>query len=161
MASPAYVWIVDDQGNEVKGDCLVEGREGSVEIFQFDYGVYMPVDKFNGSNNGTRQHGSVKMTKPYDPTSPVLFKAACDGKTLKKVTVKWFRINENGREEEYFTHTLDDVKVVAYSQQLHHTKKEQNNNHLHEDVVEFRFAKINIKHHDGNIEHTDTWLQRG
>ena len=55
MASPAYVWIVDDQGNEVTGDCHVEGREGSVEIFHFSYGVSMPVDKFNGSTNGTRQ----------------------------------------------------------------------------------------------------------
>lgn len=160
MASPAYVWIVDDQGNEVKGDCKVQGREGSIEIFQFSYGVSMPVDKFNGSTNGTRQHDTVNMTKPYDPTSPILFKAACDGKTLKQVIVKWYRINENGKEEEYFTHSLEDVKVVSYQQQLLHTKDEMNNDHVHEDVIQLRFAKITIKHHDGNIEHSDTWLKR-
>lgn len=160
MASPAYVWIVDDQGNEVKGECQVKGREGSVEIFEFHYGVSMPVDKFNGSTNGTRQHDTVTITKPYDPTSPVLFKAACDGKTLKQVAVKWYRINENGREEEYFTHELDDVKVVSYRQQLRHTKDANYDNHVHEDVVKLRFGKITIKHHDGNIEHSDTWLER-
>lgn len=160
MASPAYVWIVDDQNSPVKGDCKVKGREGSVEIFQFDYGVSMPVDKFNGSTNGTRQHDTVKIIKPFDATSPVLFKAACDGKTLKKVTVKWYVINENGLEKEYFTHELDDVKVVSYRQQLLHTKDEANNKHVHEDVIELRFGKITLKHHDGNIEHADTWLIR-
>lgn len=160
MASPAYVWIVDDENNEVKGDCNVEGREGSVEVFQFQYGVSMPVDKFNGSTNGTRQHDTVEMTKPFDPTSPVLFKAACDGKTLKSITVKWYRINENGNEEEYFTHTLKNVKVVSYQQQLKHTKDQKNNDHVHEDVVKFRFEELTMKHHDGNIEHSDTWLKR-
>lgn len=160
MASPAYVWIVDDQGNEVHGDCKVKGREGSVEIFQFNYGVSMPVDKFNGATNGTRQHDTVTLTKPYDPTSPVLFKAACDGKTLKQVVVKWYRINENGKEDEYFSHVLDDVKVVSYRQQLLHTKDENNNAHVHEDVVSLRFGKLVMKHHDGNIEHSDTWLER-
>lgn len=160
MASPAYVWIVDDQGNEVKGDCCVKGREGSIEIFAFKYGVSIPVDKFNGSTNGTRQHDTVILTKPYDPTSPILFKAACDGKTLKEVCIKWYRINENGKEEEYFSHQLEQVKVVAYRQQLLHTKSEDNNAHVHEDVVELRFGKITLKHYDGNIEHTDTWLER-
>jgi type VI secretion system secreted protein Hcp len=160
MASPAYVWIVDDQGNEVKGECSVEGREGSIEIFQFEYGVSMPVDKFNGTTNGTRQHDTVSITKPYDPTSPVLFKAACDGKTLKSIKLVWYKINENGKEEEYFTHTLDEVKVVSYKQKLRHTKDEINNNHVHEDVIEMRFSKITMKHHNGNIQHSDTWLQR-
>ena len=106
------------------------------------------------------KHDTVTMTKPFDPTSPVLFKAACDGKTLQKMTLKWYRINENGKEEEYFTHTLEDVKVVSYRQQLLHTKNELNNAHVHEDVIDMRFGKITVKHHDGNIEHADTWLQR-
>jgi type VI secretion system secreted protein Hcp len=160
MASPAYVWIVDDQGNEIKGDCNVENREGSIEAFEFEYGVEMPVDKFNGSTNGTRQHDTAMLTKGFDPTSPVLFQAACDGRTLKQVTIKWFRINESGKEEEYFTHLLDDVKVVSYRQRLAHTKDTENNNRVHEDITQFRFGKITIKHHDGNIEGTDTWLKR-
>ena len=67
MASPAYVWIVDDQGNEVKSDCDVQGREGSIEAFGFDYGVEMPVDKFNGTTNGTRQHDTAVLTKSFCP----------------------------------------------------------------------------------------------
>lgn len=160
MASPAYVWFVDDQGNEIAGDCCVQGREGSVEIFDFEYGVNMPVDKFNGTTNGTRQHDTASLIKPFDTTSPVLFQAACNGKTLKQITIKWYRINEHGKEEEYFTHTLENVKVVSYYQKLSHTKDEHNHNKLHEDIVKFRFGKITMKHHDGNIEASDTWLKR-
>lgn len=160
MASPAYVWIVDDQGNEVKGECNVMGREGSIEAFAFSYGVEMPVDKFNGTTNGTRQHDTATLVKSFDTTSPVLFQAACNGTTLKSITIKWYRINPHGSEEEYFTHTLEDVKVVSYQQELSHTKDEANNNRYHEDKIKFRFGKITMKHHNGNIEASDTWLKR-
>lgn len=160
MASPAYIWMVDDQGHEIKGDCAVEGREGSMEIFQFGYGVEMPVDKFNGCTNGTRQHDTVMITKSFDSTSPLLFQAACDGRTLKHLTTRWYRINENGKEEEYFFHQLDDVKVVSYHQQLAHTKEDDHNNRVHEDIVQFRFGRITMKFVDGNIEASDSWLKR-
>jgi len=92
MANPAYVWIIDEQGNEVKSDCKVSGREGSVEALAFEYGVAMPTDKFTGATTGTRQHQVATITKAFCPASPVLFNAACHGKTLKKVTIEWYRL---------------------------------------------------------------------
>lgn len=146
--------------NEVKGECNVMDREGSIEAFAFSYGVEMPVDKFDGTTNGTRQHDTATLVKSFDTTSPVLFQAACNGTTLKSITIKWYRINPHGSEEEYFTHTLEDVKVVSYQQELSHAKDEANNSRYHEDIVKFRFGKITMKHHNGNIEASDTWLKR-
>lgn len=160
MTSPAYVWIEDENGNEIKSDCLVQGRQGAIEALAFEYGVEMPVDRFNGSTTGTRQHRTAKLTKVFCPASPVLFQAACDGRNLQRLTIKWYEINDSGSEQEYFTHVLEDVKVVCYSQKLSHTKVEKNNSHAHEDSVEFRFSKIIMKHHNGNIEASDTWLKR-
>ena len=160
MANPAYVWIVDDQGNELKSTCKVTGREGSIEALAFDYGVHMPTDQYTGSTTGTRQHKTARLTKAFCPVSPTLFKAACDGSTLKRVTIRWYAIDHNGKEQEYFTHTLEDVKVVSYQQQLKHIKDIRNDLHVHEDEVAFRFAKITMKHHDGNIEASDEWTQR-
>ncbi len=160
MASPAYVWITDDQGQLIKSSCQVSGREHSIEAFQFDYAVSMPVDRFTGATTGTRQHETVRMTKAFCPASPALFEAACRGKTMQRVEVKWYHIDANGREQEYFTHILEDVKVVSYHQVLRHVKDSQHDRHDHEDEVEFRFGKIAIKHHDGNIEASDTWTER-
>ncbi len=161
MASPAYIWIVDDLGNNVQGACKVSGREGSIEVFEFEYGVSLPVDKYNGATNGTRQHDTVTFVKAIDPTSPILFKAACDGRTLNRVEIKWYKINENGKEDAYFSHVLEGVKVVSFKQRLPHTKEDMNLQRVHEDRVELRFSKLSVKHFEGNIEHSDTWLERG
>ena len=161
MASPAYLWIIDDQGQEIKSQCKVQGREGSIEVLAFDYGVSIPTDEHTGATTGTRKHKTARFTKAFCPASPILFGACCNGKTLKSMTLKWYRADDNGKEQEYFTHTLEDVKVVAYQQNLHHIKDHNKDLHVHEDEFAVRFSKISIKNHEGNIEATDTWLERG
>ncbi len=160
MASPAYMWIKDENGNDIIGDSEVKDREGTVEVLSFQYGVELPVDRFNGVTNGTRQHLMATITKSFDASTPVLFQAACDGRTLKQATIRWYRINPDGKEEEYFSHHLEDVKVVSFHQQLNHVKEPSSKIKTHEDVVSLRFSKIVVKHHDGNIEASDTWLNR-
>jgi len=160
MASPAYLWITDDHGNPIHGDSQVKGRERSIEVFAFDYGVLMPVDKFTGTTTGTRQHETASFTKAFCPASPVLFDAACRGKNLRQVIIKWYQIDANGREQVYFTHQLDDVKVVSFRQKLPHTKDASSDLHVHEDFVELRFGKITLKHHQGNIQASDAWNER-
>lgn len=48
MAIPAYMWIKDDGGADIKGSVTVQGREGSVEIVAFDHGVNIPTDSNTG-----------------------------------------------------------------------------------------------------------------
>ena len=160
MASPSYIWVTDDHGNLVHGDSKVKGREGSIEVFAFDYGVQMPVDRFTGTTTGTREHKTVSFTKAFCSASAVFFEAACRGKNLKQVTVNWYEINPNGREQIYFTHKLDNVKVVSFQQSLRHTKDKINDLHVHEDIIELRFSKISLKHHHGNYEASDSWNER-
>ncbi len=160
MASPAYVWLIDNQGNHILSDSRVTGREKSIEALAFEYCVNIPTDKFTGSTTGTRQHMTVQLTKSYCPASPILFDACCHGKTLKQMIIKWYRISKHGKEEEYFTHLLDDVKVVSYQQTLAHVKETKHDKYTHQDQIEFRFAKITLKHHDGNIEASDEWINR-
>ncbi len=160
MPSPAYAWVVDDQGNEVKSNCKVADREGALEILAFDYGVQLPTDHHTGASTGTRKHNVAKLTKAYCPASPILFDAACHGKTLQSVTIKWYQIDDNGKEAEYFTHILENVKVVSYEQKLRHVKDNDNDKHVHEDEIALRFSKITMKHHDGNIEASDEWNVR-
>lgn len=160
MASPAYVWITDEQGNEIKSNCQVRGREGAIEALAFDYSVEMPTDKYTGTTTGTRKHNIARLVKAYDPSSPMLFDAVCHGKTLQKVIVKWYRVDTDGKERAYFTHTLEHVKVVLYKQKMRHVKEAANEKHVHEDDVAFRFGKITMQYHDGNILATDEWNDR-
>lgn len=44
MAIPAYMWLKDDGGAEIKGSVDVNGRENSVEVVEFEHGVRIPTD---------------------------------------------------------------------------------------------------------------------
>ena len=160
MASPAYMWIIDEQGQEVKGTCKIKGREGSIELFAFEHNVYIPTDNDTGALTATRKHDAVVINKAFGPESPVLYKACCDGNTLKQVVIKWYQVDDNGKEQEYFTHTLDNVKVVEVSPQLHHVKDKENDSRVHEEFVAMRYEKIEWKYHDGNIQAQDVWTER-
>ncbi|SQC93497.1 Uncharacterised protein [Cedecea neteri] len=38
MAIPAYLWLKDDGGSEIKGSVDIETREGSIEVLSFGHG---------------------------------------------------------------------------------------------------------------------------
>lgn len=40
MAIPAYMWLTDDQGNEISGSVQVAGRTGSIEILEYAHNIY-------------------------------------------------------------------------------------------------------------------------
>ncbi|EMV37915.1 hypothetical protein EC2872800_3149 [Escherichia coli 2872800] len=42
MAIPAYLWLKDDGGVDIKGSVDVQGREGSIEVVALDHDVYIP-----------------------------------------------------------------------------------------------------------------------
>ena len=49
MAIPAYMWLKDDQGNDIKGSVTVAEREGSIEILHFDHELRIPTDNDTGA----------------------------------------------------------------------------------------------------------------
>jgi type VI secretion system secreted protein Hcp len=113
MAIPAYMWIKDDGGADIKGSVTVHGREGSVELVEFNHGVNIPTDDNTGKLTGTRVHAPITFTKETDASTPYLYKAVTSGQTLKSIEIKWYRIDDAGKEKEYFNTKLDNVKVVA------------------------------------------------
>lgn len=63
MAIPAYMWIKDDQGNQIEGPITVQGREQSVEVLGFDHELRIPTDNDTGALTGTRKHEPFKDRK--------------------------------------------------------------------------------------------------
>ena len=64
---------------------------------------------------GSREHHPSAIEKETDKSSPVLYLAAARGLTPRPAEPKGYRINEAGREEEYFNTLMHDVKVVSIS----------------------------------------------
>ncbi len=44
MAIPAYLWLKDDGGADIRGSVDVRQREGSIEILGFGHGLHLPTD---------------------------------------------------------------------------------------------------------------------
>ena len=83
MPIPAYLWLKDDGGADIKGSVDVKDREGSIEIISLSHGLNLPVDSASGKITGTRQHSSMMFEKEIDSSSPYFNRAVATGQALK------------------------------------------------------------------------------
>ncbi|CAG9182377.1 Major exported protein [Cupriavidus laharis] len=160
MAIPAYMWIKDDGGADIKGSVTVSGREGSVEVVAFDHAVNIPTDSNTGKLTGTRVHKPIVFCKETDASTPYLYKAVTSGQTLKSVEIKWYKIDDAGKEKEYFNTKLENVKVVGVTPKMLDIKNPAYEKHNHLEDIELRYEKITWSYKDGNIIHADSWNER-
>ncbi len=160
MAIPAYLWLKDDGGADIKGGVDVRDREGSIEVHGFGHGLFLPTDNMTGKITGTRIHSAMNFEKEFDYSSPYLYKAVAQGQTLKSAEFKWYKINDAGQEVEYFNMLLEGGKVVSVCPLMHNCKNESTEKHNHLEGISLRYNKITWKHCDGNIIFSDSWNER-
>ena len=160
MAIPVYLWLKDDGGANLKGSVDVQGREGSIEVVEYDHTLHTPTDNNTGKLTGARVHTPFLFTKEIDSSSPYLYKAVSTGQTLKSAELKWYKINDAGQEAEYFNTKLENVKVVKVEALMHDIKDPAREKYGHLEKVELRYEKITWTYKDGNIIHSDSWSER-
>lgn len=157
MPTPSYVWLKDDKAGDIKGSVQIHGREGSCEVMEFHHDLHIPTDPHTGKLTGVRMHSPVVIIKAYDSASPYLYKACCEGQTLKEVIIKWYAIDDTGTEKEYFIHKLEGVKVAAMKAQMPNTKDPTKERYVHLEEVSLVYGKITWTFVDGNVEYVDEW----
>lgn len=160
MPIPAYMWLKDDGGADIKGSVDVQDREGSIEILGFSHGLNIPVDSARGKITATRSHSPMMIEKDFDSSSPYLYKAVAKGQTLKSAEIRWYRINYAGQEECYFVMTMEDVKITGINPSMPNTKMTGNYQINHMESVSLMYEKITWRYVDGNVQYTDDWNVR-
>lgn len=160
MPIPAYMWLYDDGGSAIKGSVDVTGREESIEIVGFSHGLNIPVDSRSGSITGTRTHSPMLFEKEFDSSRPYLYKAVAKGQTLKSAEIRWYRINDAGREEVYFIMTIEGVKITGVNPGMPNVKMSGVSQINHLESVSMMYNKITWHYIDGNIKYTDEWSDR-
>ncbi|AIO33724.1 type VI secretion system effector, Hcp1 family protein [Burkholderia cenocepacia] len=156
MPIPAHMWLKDDGGTAIRGSSTVQGREGSIEIISFGHGVNLPVDGANGKITGKRTHSPVAFEKEFDAATPYLYKAVATGQTLQSAEIKWYRINDAGKEEAYFVMLLEGVKVCGINPGMANTRLSQATALNHMEAVSMMYERITWYYLDGNVKYTDS-----
>jgi type VI secretion system secreted protein Hcp len=160
MAIPAYLWLKDDGGAEIKGSVDVKGREGSIEVLGLGHAIEIPTGFNSGKLTGTRVHHPFIFDKEIDSSTPYLYKALTSGQTLKSAEFKWYQINDAGQEVEYFNTRLENVMLVSLLPMMYDVKNPCFEKQGHIECVELRYEKITWTYKDGNVIHSDSWNER-
>ena len=160
MAMPIYLWLYEEDGKLLKGSVEANGREGSIEVVGMQHDISIPDNHMTGAITGTRQHEAYTFEKEIDSSSPLLYRALTTGRTLAQAVFKYYRINHNGMEEEYFKVVLDNVKLCHIVPVMFDTKDGDFEHHGHIEHVGLRYEKIFWNYIDGNIQYADSWKMR-
>lgn len=155
MAIPVYLWLEDDGGAIIKGDVDVGGREGSIEVSEFMHSVELPIDSLTGKTTAKRLHSAYSFMKNVDNCSSFLYKALATGQRLNAAIFRFYRINCNGQEEEYFRTTLKNVRVTEIESFMLDAKNPQWERHDHLEYIDLAYEKITWHYLDGNIIYSD------
>ncbi|MET3077721.1 type VI secretion system tube protein TssD [Pantoea leporis] len=156
MSTPAHLWLTDENGSPIVGGCLMPTRLGSIEMRTLTHNISVPADRHTGKLTAARIHAPIVFQKEFDQTTPLLFRALCQGRMFKSATIKMYRINEAGIETEYFNIVLENVKITSITPSLVPAGIAS----THMENVEIRYETIMWKYVDGNIQFKDGWNER-
>ena len=98
---------------EYPGSSEKEGREDTIDIFEIEHHVHQPVEPTTGQASGVRVHSPMRVVALIDKATPGLHKAMCTGQNLPEMTLDFYRIDPESREEaKYYTITMRQARVV-------------------------------------------------
>lgn len=157
MAVPLRLWLKDEGGADLRGASEVSGREGSIEVLSLTHGIHSLTDGHTGKLMGARHHRPLTIEKEIDRSSALLYRAVACGLTLQSGELRFYRINESGREEAYFSMLLKNVKVVGVSPRGPNIKAAVSVHRNHFEVVELMYEEVTWTYADGNMMFKDAW----
>nr|WP_159465306.1 type VI secretion system tube protein TssD [Scandinavium goeteborgense] len=155
MSLPAYMYIYDENGTQIRGICMALGREGAIEIMNSNYGVYQNTCSNTGKLMGSRQHQGFVLHKEIDKTSPYFAVAVCQSRRLQKAVIHYYDINEAGIEYEIYRVTLNSLVIMSVNASHAYMPGSHTSGMLENIVISY--AGIEWFYLEGNIKYDDDW----
>ena len=160
MATRLAFELKDESGEVIKMEEAVEGR--NAEIYQYDFSIDIPVDKGTGKVTGIREYSPLKITKPIDQSSPVIFQKLTDGKKLKEATIAFYRHDPiSGAETLFYTVKFEDLTVISQTQSVLNTQSEQGRSMPPIEEIAMVAERVTKTFVDGHMAHTDEYRKKG
>lgn len=154
-AVEAYMHI-EASGGEIRGSATVPGYEHWHPVAAFGHNLYLPVDPTTGQASGQRRHEPVRIVKPVDESSPLLYSALITGEHNLQVEIDFLRFNNEGQRERFFTIRLQDAMLTSISPSL--IPSTQNNQMM--EIVNIAYRTIIWTEDRTGSETQDSWYMQ-
>ena len=147
-----------------KCTCLVENQDGPVEgkledgsfqVFQIDFEVYLPYDTELNKPEGSRRLNPCKIVFEKGPQSPLLMKTLCEGQTCPKIELKWYTIDDSGSEAVFYTTTFENAKIINMKEWMPLTKMKETENIGYLEEIDIVAQKYTWTHEGKGVEYTE------
>lgn len=157
MAMTSYLKLTGTTQGAIEGDCTQQGHEKTILVYAMDHQVEIPRDTHTGLATGQRLHKPMVVTKHLDCASPKLQAACVSGERMTEVVLEFYRINERGLEEHYYTIKLENAIVVETRLFKPMTFIEENKPYHDMEEISFTYEKIIWTYVTDGIEAEDDW----
>ena len=157
MALTGYLKLEGQNQGKIEGDCTQAGREKTILVYGINHELEIPRDTHTGLPTGQRIHHPFVITKHVDPASPLLYQACASGEQMKSWEIEYYRINEKGQEELYFTVALEEAILVSMKHYKPMTFLPENKPYHDMEEIMFTYSKITWSHKTANKEAVDDW----
>jgi len=122
----------------MKGECTEEKHKDWCVVIGYSHRIEYAFDFRQGAGKGEPEHSGLTITKPLDPSSPMLAEACAKKKKIAKVVLEFMRDSPtDGATQMYFTVTIEDVRVVKVIPSMTEGKE-----YPHVEEVGFSYQKI-------------------
>ncbi|MCF8581508.1 type VI secretion system tube protein Hcp [Enterobacter ludwigii] len=155
MSLPSYMFLYDENGILIPGDCTATGRVGSTEVASSQFGVFQAMDSFTGRYNGTRQHDPFVFRKEIDKLTPYMFISVCQNRRFKKVVFKYYEVSTAGIEMETFNIEMEEAGICSFKFGHSFTSGSLHSNM--NEIIGLRSTKITVNYLPGNVSYSDSW----
>ena len=155
MPIPAYLSIKGVYQGNISGDTGSKssmgnkwqaGHEDEILVQAFEHEVKRATDPQSGQPTSPAGHLPFTIVKGWDKSTPLLFQALCQNERLYECELKLYRTNAHGKQEHYFTVSLEDATIVNISSELPNCQSPFSRPYDKLEAVSFSYKSISWKH---------------
>jgi type VI secretion system secreted protein Hcp len=162
-AAPSVDVIISANGTNIPG-----GGSGNtpnnnfINGLGFDHEVVVERDAATGQSTGRRQHKPIRIVKPIDKATPLLYKAMLQNEVIAG-EFKFWRANPStpagggGSLQQYYTVAITGGRITGIRDWKTNTRDLSADRAGDLEEVSFTYTSITWTWVDGGITHTDTW----
>ena len=161
LAMPAFMMITGANQGLIEGSVDLQGHEQTIMVYAHDHIVDCEINERTGQVMARHQHHPLSIVKEIDKSSPKLYQALATGERLSDVTIKWYRLDCTGAEENYFTIYLEDARIVSIRSCTPSALDLGLTNYSPVEEVSFLYHKITWTWELDGIEFEDSWIRLG